>query len=158
MNKVIELTNKYIIIATPLLLFLFFLSIYFYVIIRNGQSALILLGFILMFCMLTAFTAGWGNMLKSVVSEDSSDEPYMIIKNFVSGVGEYFLPSLGFFTIVLLINSSFLALTYFAGMHFIDEFGYKSFARCKEIKNAFKIENLHYILEFYLHFVDKFDK
>lgn len=123
MKKIFELTNKYIIIATPLLLFLFFLSIYLFVIMQSGRLLIILFGLFLVAVMIVAFTAGWGNMVKSAASENNPDEPYLIIKDFAPGVGEYFLPSLGFWGISFAINTLFLILAYVAGMHFIGDVG-----------------------------------
>lgn len=123
MKKVLDLTNRYIIVATPLLLFLFVLSIYFMAIAANGKVLLILFGFILTFFMLVAFTSGWGAMIKSAVNENSYDEPYKIIKDFTPGVGEYFLPVLGLMALLFLINTIFYTAACFAGMHFIGDTG-----------------------------------
>lgn len=135
MKKVFELTNKYIILATPLLLFLFLLSIYSFVVMRNGQPAIILFGLTLMFFMVVAFTAGWGKMIKSAVLENSLDEPYLIIKDFAPGVGEYFLSSFGLLVIALLINIGLLFITYYIGMYFIGDVGITADALTKAMTN-----------------------
>ena len=102
---------------------------------RNGQPAIILFGLILMFFMVVAFTAGWGKMIKSAVLENSSDEPYLIIKDFAPGVGEYFLPSLGLLVIALLINFGLLFITYYIGMYFIGDVGITADALTKAMTN-----------------------
>ena len=123
MKKILELTNRYIIVATPLLLFLFFISVYFMVIFRNGQFLHVLFGIVLFCLMSVAFAAGWANMIKSAVDEKNYDEPYLIIKDFAPGVGEYFLPVLGLSCISFLINVIIFVLIYYAGMHFIGDIG-----------------------------------
>jgi len=135
MKKVINLTNKYIIVATPLLLFLFFLSIYFVGIMRSGNQLKFLVGMLLVFIMIIVFISGWGNMLKSAALDKEPDEPYLIIKDFTPGVGEYFLPIAGFMTIILIINILTFILTYNAGMHFIGDIGITSEALSKAMAN-----------------------
>lgn len=131
MKKVFELTNRYIIIATPLLLFLLLLCIYFLAVVRNGASVKVFLGLILIFFMASAFCAGWGNMIKSAVEEKCHDAPYDIIKDFIPGVGEYFYTISGAFFIHIIINFSALILAYYAGMHFIGDLGVNSAALSK---------------------------
>ena len=136
MKKIIELTNRYIIIATPLLLFLFILSLYFMVTMNNVQVIKILFGLILAFLMFVAFAAGWGNMIKSAVDEKNYDEPYLIIKDFAPGVGEFFLPVLGMVVFALLIFSASLTFIYFTGMHFIGDSGVSAEALSKAMASS----------------------
>ena len=126
MNRIISLTNRYIIIATPLLLFTFFVSIYSFVIMRSSNLLGILFALILIILMTGAFCAGWGNMIKSAVSEKNYDEPYQIIKDFIPGVGEYFLSVTASIGILGIINILVLALTYFAGINLIGDIGITS--------------------------------
>lgn len=96
---------------------------------------MLIFGLLLIFVMTAAFIAGWGNMIKSAVAENNFDEPYMIIKDFIPGVGEYFFPSIGFMANFLLINIVSLALIYFIGMHFIGDAGINSDLLTKAMAN-----------------------
>ncbi len=135
MKKVLELTNKYIIVATPLLLFLFFVCVYFLVMMRDGNQIKLLFGLLLIFVTSIAFISGWGNMIKSASIEKNYDEPYTIIKDFVPGVGEYFLPVLGSAFVFLVVNIAILILTYYAGMRFIGDIGVSSSALSNAMAN-----------------------
>ena len=126
MKKVFDLTNRYIIIATPLLIFLFLLSVYFLVVMQNGQLIKLIFSIVLIFLMLSAFLSGWGNMIKSAVLEKNFDEPYLIIKNFISGVGEYFLQVASILLITFLFSVLLFILTYFAGINLIGDIGVSS--------------------------------
>ena len=126
MKKVFNLTNRYVIIATPLLIFLFFLSVYFITIIQNAQPHKLIISLLLVFLMLTAFVSGWGNMIKSAVLEKNYDEPHLIIKDFVSGVGEYFLSMTGLLLIAFVINLILLISAYYTGINLIGNIGVSS--------------------------------
>lgn len=126
MKKIVDLTNRYIIIATPLLIFLFLLSIYFFAMVQNIHPIKTIFAIFLAFIMLSAFLSGWGNMIKSAVLEKEWDEPYLIIKNFVPGVGEYFLSVTGVLLIAFLFNIILLVLTYFIGTNLIGDVGVSS--------------------------------
>ena len=135
MKKVFELTNKYIIIATPLILFSLFSSIYLIASTRGTGIIQILLIFCILFLMGAAFIAGWGNMVKSAVSEEKSDEPNDIIKQFPSGVGEYFLSSCGVLICAFLFNLVFFICSFAAGMHYIGDIGVSSAEISKAMAN-----------------------
>ena len=128
MKKVFDLTNRYIIIATPLLIFLFLLSVYFLAVMQNVHLIKLIFSLLLTFFMFSAFVSGWGNMIKSAVLEKEYDEPYLIIKNFVPGVGEYFFSVAGILLIAFLFNITLLILTYYIGMNFIGDIGVSSSA------------------------------
>lgn len=123
MNKIFELTNKYIIIATPLILFSLLSSIY--LIFSAGSKGLlhIIAAVLILFLMGIAFVAGWGKMVKSAALEESADDPNGIIRAFPAGVGEYFLPVLGLFFCVIVLNLLFLSAAVAAGLHFIGDAG-----------------------------------
>lgn len=133
MKKVLELTNRYIVIATPLLLFLILIVMYFLIVLQSGQPFKVLFGAILMFFMVIAFTAGWGNMLKSAIHEKDYDDPYLIIKDFAPGVGEYFLPVLGAMFFLFVIYTVISVLMYICGVHFIGDVGVTSEALSKAL-------------------------
>lgn len=147
MKKVLTLTNKYLIIATPLLLFLFFICLYFMFMMQNGQGIRVLFGFILIFFMSVAFVAGWGNMVKSAVNEQNYDEPYLIIKDFIPGVGEYFLSVLGAIVLFVFVNILVYAGSYFAGMHFIGDIGVSSEALSKAMSGQEALKSFLYSLD-----------
>lgn len=97
-----EKTNKYIVLATPLILFSLVSTVYLALSAGGKYIGLIiaLAAFFLMFC---AFLAGWFYMISLCVKDSENDEPNALIKYFVSGVGEYFLPVTGMIVISLII-------------------------------------------------------
>ena len=103
-------TNKNMLILCALILFQCLSSVYIY--ISQGANPLqSFLAIILYFLMLTAFMAGFCNLVKSVVNGEDTKS------RFVEGVGEYFLPVLGMFfisTIICLVatEASWLILQY----------------------------------------------
>lgn len=124
-----KITNENIILATPLVLFLFLLSIYMGI-AKNAQetipSAVLLLSTILF--MLSAFFAGWLFMVRRAVEldkkefildEDKAKASFSLIKEFPIGVGEYFLPFIGGFILYLSLFAFVLFVAHQAGMHFI---------------------------------------
>lgn len=123
MKKFFELTNKYIVLATPLILFSLLSSIYMAVSLHGKNRIGIAFALIILFLMSIAFLAGWGQMVKSAVQEECPNEPNMIIKGFSSGVGEYFLPVCGFMVLAGIINFLFFGVLFALGMHFIGDIG-----------------------------------
>ncbi len=103
MNKVFELTNKYIVLATPLILFSLLSTIYLAVTARGAVINLII-GLALFVLMTAAFIAGWFNMVKAIILDPERDETNFLIKEFTPGVGEYFLPSLGLLFNVMVVS------------------------------------------------------
>ena len=119
------LTNKYIILATPLILFSLLSSLYILFSFR-GDLINMLTALVLFIFMLAAFLSGWAYMLRIAVSAPVKDESNALIKEFPSGVGEYFLPALGFLFNVFVLSILILFVTYFAGMKFIGNIGISS--------------------------------
>lgn len=121
MKKIINLTNKYIVTATPLILFTLITSVYLSICVNGGKIINLLISFVLLFLMTAAFLAGWFNMLKIAVekSDDDDDEPNSLIKSFTPGVGEYFLPCTGAILISIIISLILLTITTVIGMHTI---------------------------------------
>lgn len=127
--KAFKITNDNIILATPLVLFLFLLSIYLGVsksAPSNLSSAVLLLVTIIF--MLSAFCAGWFYMVKKaveldkrdfIIDEDKAKASFSLIKEFPVGIGEYFIPFLGamLFYGVLFLTISFIGG--WLGLHFI---------------------------------------
>lgn len=128
-SRAFKITNENIILTTPLVLFLFLLSIYLGVaknVPENLASAILLLITILF--MLSAFFAGWFYMVKRavdldkqefIIDEDKSKASFNLIKELPIGIGEYFFSFIGglILYVALMILLSFVA--YKLGLHFI---------------------------------------
>ena len=122
MQKVFDLTNKNITLLTPLILFSIFSTIYLSI-SANGRLVNVLLAMVLFLFMTSAFLAGWLYMTKLAVEENSSAESVNLIKEFPSGVGEYFLPSLGAIIIMFIFGLGMTILSFKFGMKFIGDAG-----------------------------------
>lgn len=133
--KAFKITNENIILATPLVLFLFLLSIYLDIAKRVPETipAMLLLFITIMF-MLSAFFAGWFFMVKKAINldkrefkegeeEDKAKASFNLIKEVPPGIGEYFLPFVGcaFLYLGLIILLSFT--TYAIGINLIGKVG-----------------------------------
>lgn len=132
-SRAFKITNENIILTTPLVLFLFLLSIYLGVAQRapeNLASAALLLITILF--MLSAFFAGWFFMVKKaidldkqefIIDEDKAKASFGLIKEVPVGIGEYFFSFIGAFILYsgLLVLLSFIS--YQLGLHFIGKVG-----------------------------------
>ncbi len=140
MQKVFNLTNKYIVLATPLILYSLFSGIYLAASMGNGKIMNLLFAIILFTLMTGAFIAGWFNMIKIAISEESDKEPNAIIKDFPSGVGEYFLPALGSIFNMLLISILLLVLSFFVGTHYIGDPGVSAEALSKAMQNTTELK------------------
>ncbi len=103
MHKVLEITNKYISIATPLILYSLLSSVYLAISANGGKLIHLIFAIILFFLMTGAFIAGWFNMIKIAITIPDKENQLSIITDFVSGVGEYFLPSCGLLLISFII-------------------------------------------------------
>lgn len=131
-----NLTNKYIILATPLILFSLLLSVYVLVISSSNMIFALMFAFILVVLMIAAFLSGWFGMVKDCVSKDDFEEPNMLIKNFSSGVGEYFLSVLGMIFNVFVLSALIVLAAYFTGMKFIGDIGITPEALSKSMESV----------------------
>ncbi len=122
MQKVFSLTNKFISLATPLILFSLITNIYIAV-SMNGKLINILIAFILLILMTAAFISGWFYLIKRVVEKPEMPVPNLIIKDFSFGVGEYFLSSLGAVFSILIFSLLFLYSAFVIGKIFIGDPG-----------------------------------
>lgn len=132
-GKAFKITNDNIILATPLVLFLFLLSIYMGV-AKNAPETLpaaILLLVTILF-MLSAFFAGWLYMVKKainlskqefIVDEDKAKASFGLLKELPVGIGEYFLPFIGALILYLALVALFAVISYQLGIHFIGKVG-----------------------------------
>lgn len=114
MQKIFDITNKYIILVTPLILYSLFSSIYIIISASNNRLINLIIALLLILLMTGAFLAGWCKMIKQAIIEPVREDCNSLIKEFPSGVGEYFLPSLcGLFIIfafmtILIVASCFV--------------------------------------------------
>ena len=132
-KNVFDITNKYIVLLTPLILFSLFSNVYL-AISSQGKVIGLLVAIILSAMMLGAFFAGWFNMVKLAVSSTLHEKnPNNLMKEFFSGVGEYFLPSMGLILIGFVFTLLSLLVSYYASMHFIGEVGVPSEAFVKAL-------------------------
>lgn len=122
MKKTIKHTNKYIILATPLILYSLFSSVYMLV-SAAGNGIGLIFAVVLLALMTAAFIAGWFNMIKVSILQPNMEEPNSLIKEFPAGVGEYFLSSLGVLLNIFIISIVIYSATYFIGMNFIGDIG-----------------------------------
>ncbi|MCQ2738872.1 MAG: hypothetical protein MJ237_01450 [bacterium] len=123
MREIFRITNKYIILATPLILFSLFLTIY--TVISNQSAGLIhsVVNMIITTIMFAAFVSGWFKMIKLAVSASLVGEPNLLIKEFPAGVGEYFLPVLSSVLVLAVLNILILLVAVISGSHLIGEVG-----------------------------------
>lgn len=136
MQKVLNLTNKYIVLATPLILYSLISSVYMVASATGGKVINILFAIILFTLMTGAFIAGWFHMIKLAINNQDDDNPNALIKEFIGGVGEYFLPALGSFLVMFIIASIILTISYFIGINTIGDIGISSKEFSEAIKNT----------------------
>lgn len=137
-----RLTNEGIILATPLILFIWLITIYLTFAkgvvdtLPEAVSAIITL-----LCMIGAFCAGWFYMVKEsielskkefILDEDRAKELLNLIKKIPTGVGKYFLTFIGMSLIMLVIFAIFAIGIYKLGMHFIGSIDFTA----EQIKNV----------------------
>ena len=112
-----NLTNKYIILATPLILFSLISSLYI-IFSANGNTLSLLFALLLFFLMFGAFLSGWLFMVKKCI-ENSENEANSLIAEFPAGVGEYFLPACGIIVISMIFSFIIIGISYFIGIKLI---------------------------------------
>lgn len=120
-----KITNKYIILATPLIFFSLLSSLYI-LFSAGGNIFSQTCAIALFIMMLTAFLSGWLYMIKLCINNSENEDPNTLIKEFPAGVGEYFLPVLGMVFNIIIISIIFFTGTYFIGMKLIGHVGISS--------------------------------
>lgn len=125
----IKTTNDNIILATPLIIFMWLLSLYLgFSKLSVNSLALVILSFVTVILMTSAFFSGWFYMVKTAISlskqvfvldEDRSKAVFNLLKTIPSGIGQYFLSFLGLIVISLVIVSAMGFLTFHLGMWLI---------------------------------------
>lgn len=146
MQKVFNLTNKYIILATPLILFSFLSTIYMVISTSGGKIINLIFAIILFLLMTGAFIAGWFNMIKLAVTDFDDENPNNLIKEFPSGVGEYFLTSTTGLVIMFGFGALLLFLAYSIGIHFIGEIGIPTDSLTKALQSTSELKSFIYSL------------
>ena len=81
MQKVFNLTNKYIVLSTPLILYSLVSSMYLLVSTGGGKLINLLLAIIMFVLMTGAFIAGWFNMIKSAITDPDREDPNSLLKD-----------------------------------------------------------------------------
>lgn len=114
------ITNKYIVLATPLILFSLISSLYILFSV-NGNILSLIFALILFFLMLTAFLSGWFYMVKKCVANSEQGDVNGYITEFPAGVGEYFLSVFGMIIISIILSVVLISISYIAGLKFIGD-------------------------------------
>lgn len=124
-----KLTNEGIILATPLILFIWLAVIYLGFARRVADTLPeVLSAALTLICMLGAFMAGWFYMVKEsiniskkdyILDDDRARASLNLIKKFPAGIGKYFLSFVGTALCTFIIFALFGAAVYKIGMHFI---------------------------------------
>lgn len=137
-----RLTNEGIILATPLILFIWLITIYLTFAkgvvdtLPEAVSAIITL-----LCMIGAFCAGWFYMVKKsidlsqkefILDVDRAKELLNLFKKIPAGIGKYFLSFIGMSLIMLVIFALFAIGIYKIGMSFIGSIDFTA----EQIKSA----------------------
>ena len=140
MKKIFDLTNKFIVLATPLILFSLISNI-FLAVSMNGKLINILINTVLFILMLSAFSSGWFFLAKRAIENPDMQDPNSLIKDFTFGVGEYFLSTIGLILNVIFLSILFLVGTYFVGVHFIGDLGISSDTWIKAFETTETLKN-----------------
>lgn len=119
MQKIFNLTNKYIVLATPLILYSLVSSMYLLVSAGGGKLINLLLAIIMFVLMTGAFIAGWFNMIKSTITDPDREDPISLLKDFIPGVGEFFVSSIGALVTMFIIAIISLSCAYHIGINTI---------------------------------------
>ncbi len=120
-----KLTNKYIILATPLILFSLISSIYLAFSLK-GNTISMAFAIILFFLMCGAFLSGWFLMISRCVKNPDFEDPNTLIKEFPEGVGEYFLPTIGMILLSFIVGVALFLISSAIGMKIIGDTGISS--------------------------------
>lgn len=116
----IKVTNDNIILATPLILFMWILSLYVgFSKMSVNSLPILLLSCITVVCMTAAFFGGWFYMVKKaiklsketfVLESDKARETFNLIKKIPAGIGKYFWSFLGLILLSIFILSVVMPL------------------------------------------------
>ena len=127
-----KISYNNIIIATPMLLFLLILNIYL-ITAKNAVKSLppTILFFSTLLLMISAFLAGWLNMIKVAVdnhinnNNEKDNNSFTLIKEFPAGIADYIKPFIGFTIIYLILADITFISIYHVGLKLIGGVGIK---------------------------------
>lgn len=136
MQKIFNITNKYIVLATPLILYSLISTVYLAVSMGAGKIINLIFAIILFALMTGAFIAGWFNMIKNAIINPEKEDPNTLIQEFPSGVGEFFLSSLGAIFVIFIFSTLMLICSYFIGANTIGDPGVSADALASALKNT----------------------
>lgn len=136
MQKVFSLTNKYIVLATPLILYSLFSSVYLVASMSSGKIINLLFAALLFMLMTAAFIAGWFNMIKNAIMTPNREDVNSLIKDFPEGVGEYFIASVGMLVVMFLFLIFMFTMSYLIGANVIGDPGVSAEALSSALKNT----------------------
>ena len=141
----VKITNENIILATPLILFMWLLSMYVgFSKLSVNNIWLALLSFVTTIFMTAAFFAGWFYMVKKainlsketfVLESDKAKATFNLIKKVPAGIGKHFGSFLGMIMLAILIIAVVGAITFKIGMALIGNLGLDPSA-VKEVLNS----------------------
>ena len=128
-KKAIKITNDNIILAIPLILFMWIINFYslFSKYTVDTLPEFLLASVTILF-MVGAFCAGWFYMIKEAVAlskkvfvldEDRAKATLNLIKLVPAGIGKYFLSFVGMYIILFFIQVAVAIIVYFVGVHTI---------------------------------------
>ena len=117
-KNILQLTNKNIALATPLIIFILCVSIY----ISNGLSNnifCVMMSIVVLLLMYSVFLSGWFYTIKLVLEDVYSDNQNKLIAKFPVGVGEYFLSILGGLIVFVSVLFVLLIISFILGLKVI---------------------------------------
>ena len=128
-RQAVKITNDNIILAIPLILFMWIINFYslFSKYTVDTAPELILASVTILF-MVGAFCAGWFYMIKGAISlskkvfvldEDRAKETLNLLKVIPVGIGKYFLSFVGMYVILFFIQVLVTLIVYTIGVHTI---------------------------------------
>lgn len=129
----VKIANDNIILATPLILFMWLLSLYLGISKMSGNSLpIFLLSCTTVIFMTAAFFGGWFNMVKKaiklskeifVLDTDKARATLDLMKKIPSGIGKYFWSFLGLIALVLVMMSIIMPLIMKLGLIIVGPLG-----------------------------------
>lgn len=122
MDNVFKLTNKYIVLATPLILYSLISNVYFAMSI-HGRVINLIIAIAIILLMTGAFLAGWFKMIKVGVLEPNREDSNTLMSEFPSGVGEYFVSTTVAMFLYIGLVAICLLVSYFVGKGLIGDVG-----------------------------------
>jgi hypothetical protein len=84
--------------------------------------------------MTSAFLSGWCNMMKLALVRPDREDPNSLLKEFIPGVGEYFLSTSGLLLMMLVIMSVLSIISFFIGANLIGDPGVSAEALSKALQ------------------------